>query len=81
MLYVLIFARVLHQHRGHRDHRDTPVEHLRLSRGGGEHVELSIDIVRYEYMALAKKTSVLREAMLLPFEAFEVRIAKCCKQR
>ena len=30
-------------------------------------------------MALAKKASVLREAMLLLFEAFEVRIAKCCK--
>ena len=34
-------------------------------------------MVHYEYMALAKKT-FLREAMLLLFEAFEVRIAKCC---
>ena len=32
-------------------------------------------------MALAKKTSVLREAALSFFEAFEVHIAKCCNQR
>ena len=38
-------------------------------------------IVHYKHMALAKNTTVLREAMLLFFEAFEVRIAKCCKQR
>ena len=45
-------------------------------------MSVNLDIVEhYGYMALAKKTSVLREAMLLLFEAFEVRIAKCCKQR
>ena len=38
-------------------------------------------IVRHEYMALAKQASVLREAMLLSSEAFEVRIEKCCKLR
>ena len=43
-------------------------------------VYVCIYIYIYIYiMALAKKASVLREAMLLLFEAFEVRIAKCCK--
>ena len=39
--------------------------------------------VHYEYVAVAKKTFVLREAMLLllKFEVFEVRIVKFCKQR
>ena len=41
----------------------------------------SIECITNNYLALAKKTSVLREAALSLFEAFEVRIAKCCKQR
>ena len=44
-------------------------------------VRMATPTVHHEYMALAKTTSVLREAMLLSFEAFEIRIAKSCKQQ
>ena len=40
-----------------------------------------LGIMHYEYIALAKRNSDSREAMLLSVEAFEVRIARCCKQR